>query len=93
VTTPGLQSKPETRPEYVRRVCASVWRFVKLEPETRLELVRLMIVLALALLGLMTTARQQVQNLSFLEAVGVVIALGFGADTIKNLIVQRSSSS
>jgi hypothetical protein len=91
--TPGLPSKPETWPEYVRRVRASVWRFVKLEPETRLELVRLMIVLALALLGLMTTARQQVQNLTFLEAVGVVVTLGFGADTIKNLIVQRSSSS
>jgi hypothetical protein len=67
-------------------------RFVSPEPETRLELVQLALVLALALLGLMTTARQQAQNLSFLEAVGAVVALGFGADTIKNLIVQRSSS-
>jgi len=41
----------------------------------------------------MTTARQQAQNLSFLEAVGAVAARGFGADTIKNLIMQRSSSS
>jgi hypothetical protein len=90
--SPGLQSKPETWPEYGRRVRARVWRCLKLEPETRLELIRLTIVLALALLGLMTTARQQVQSLSFLEAVGVVVALGFGADTIKNLIVQRSSS-
>jgi len=41
----------------------------------------------------MTTARQQAQNLSFLEAVGAVVALGFGADTVKNHIMQRTSSN
>jgi hypothetical protein len=70
-----------------------VWRFLRPEPETRLELVRLTIMLALALLGLVATGRQQAQNLSFLGAVGALIALGFGADTIKNLISQRSSNA
>lgn len=41
--------------------------FVKLEPETRLEVVRLVMVLGVALLGLMGTARQQMQNLGFLK--------------------------
>ena len=45
---------------------------LKPEPETRLEFIRLVIVLTLALLALMATARQQVMNLSFLEAVGAV---------------------
>jgi hypothetical protein len=66
---------------------------LKLEPETKLELVRLVIVLGLALVTLMTTARQQAQSLTFLEAVGAVVALGFGADTIKNLILQRSANT
>jgi hypothetical protein len=70
-----------------------LWVFVKPEPETRLEFIRLTIVLALALLALMATAQQQVLNLSFLESVGAVVALGFGADTIKNLIVNGSSSN
>jgi hypothetical protein len=65
---------------------------MKLEPETRLEFIRLVIVLTLVLIGLMATARQQAQNLSFPEAVDAVVALGFGVDTIKNLIVQGSSS-
>jgi hypothetical protein len=70
-----------------------VWRFLRPEPETRLELARLTIMLALALLGLVAMGRQQAQNLSFLGAVGALIALGFGADTIKNLISQRSSNA
>jgi hypothetical protein len=41
----------------------------------------------------MGTARQQMQNLGFFEAVGALVALGFGADTIKNLILQRTSGN
>jgi hypothetical protein len=64
-----------------------------MEPETKLEASRLALVLALAVVGLMATARQQAQSLSFLEAVGAVIALGFAADTLKNLVTQRPSGS
>jgi len=60
-------------------------------PENALELGRMCVVLLIALLGLMTAAQQKVQSLSFFEAVGAVIALGFGADTIKNLVLKASS--
>ena len=92
-SAPAEQPKPKTVRWNLRRGLARLWRFLKPEPETRLEFIRLAIVLALALLALMTTARQQVLHLSFLEAVGAVVALGFGADTIKNLIVNGSSSN
>lgn len=68
---------------------ARVW----MAPETKLEASRLALVLTLAVVGLMATARQQAQSLSFLEAVGAVIALGFAADTLKNLVTQRPSGS
>jgi hypothetical protein len=61
-------------------------------PETRLELARTGIVLAVALIGLMATAWQQVESLSFLGAVGAMIALGFGVDVLKNLALPRPSS-
>jgi hypothetical protein len=60
-------------------------------PENALELGRMCVVLLIALLGLMTAAQQRVQSLTFFEAVGAVIALGFGADTIKNLVLKASS--
>jgi hypothetical protein len=87
------QPKPKPVRWSLRRGLARLGRFLKPEPETRLEFIRLVIVLVLALLALMTTARQQVLHLSFLEAVAAVVALGFGADTIKNLIVNGSSSN
>jgi hypothetical protein len=60
-------------------------------PENTLEVVRTGVVLLIALLGLMTAAQQKVEDLTFFEAVGAVIALGFGADTIKNLVLKASS--
>jgi hypothetical protein len=66
-------------------------RFLRPSPETRLELARTAIVLALAMIGLMATARQQVESLSFLGAVSAMIALGFGVDVIKNLALPRPS--
>jgi hypothetical protein len=60
-------------------------------PENTLEMVRTGVVLLIALLGLMTAAQQKIQGLTFFEAVGAVIALGFGADTIKNLVLKASS--
>jgi hypothetical protein len=92
VSTGSGQDKPPPKwLEYFQHLLVRFWRWVKLAPETRLELIRLVIVLTLALLGLMASARQQAQNLSFLEAVGAVVAIGFGVDTIKNLVVQGSS--
>jgi len=62
------------------------------EPETKLEMVRLAIVLTLALFALLATAQQKVQTLGFFEAVCAVIALGFSADTVKNLVLKSSAN-
>ena len=59
-------------------------------PENRLELGRLLFALAIAVFALLTTARQQIQTLSLIEAAGAAVALGFGADTIKNLLTQKT---
>jgi hypothetical protein len=58
-------------------------------PETKLELARLMLVLAAAVIGLVAVAQQKVEGLTFLQAVGAVAALGFGADTLKNLVTRQ----
>jgi hypothetical protein len=57
--------------------------------ENRLEFGRLLFALAITVFALLATARQQIQSLSFLEAAGAAIALGFGADTVKNLLTQK----
>jgi hypothetical protein len=55
-----------------------------------LEASRLALILAIAVFGLLAVAQQQAQNLSWLQAVGAVFALGFGADTVKNLVTQKA---
>lgn len=67
------------------------WRWMKPHAETMLEASRLALVLAVAVFGLVTTARQQATTLTTLEAIGTVFALGFGADTLKTLITERRS--
>ncbi|HXN47903.1 MAG TPA: PKD domain-containing protein, partial [Bryobacteraceae bacterium] len=73
--------------ERIRRA----WRWTKPHAETMLEASRLALVLAVAVFGLVTTARQQATTLTTLEAIGAVFALGFGADTLKTLITERRS--
>ena len=60
--------------------------------ETMLEASRLAMVLTLAVFGLVGSAQHQAQTLTVLQAAGAVFALGFGADTLKNLITQRGAS-
>jgi hypothetical protein len=57
--------------------------------ENRLEFGRLLFALAITVFALLATARQQIQSMTFLEASGAAIALGFGADTVKNLLTQK----
>lgn len=66
------------------------WRYFS--PEFKLEFSRLLLVLAAAVIGLLATAQQQAQNLSLLQAAGAVMALGFGADTLKSLLTQKPSA-
>jgi hypothetical protein len=65
----------------------------QISAEAKNEGAKLGFVLLIAVAGLIATAQQQVQGLTFLQAVGAVIALGFGADTLKNLITSKSAGS
>ena len=53
------------------------------------EIVSLAVVLFIALLGLITGAREQVLKLDIVPGLIAVFLLGFGADAIKNLLTQR----
>lgn len=70
-------------------------RFLKIgrpHAETMLEASRLAMVLTIAVIGLVGSAQHQAQSLTLLQAAGAVFALGFGADTLKNLITQRGGN-
>ncbi len=56
--------------------------------ETILEASRLGLVLAATVFGLLTTAQDKIQDLTFLEAAAAVMVLGFSADTLKNLVTR-----
>ena len=86
-TQVGRLIGPMPTAERIRRA----WRWSKPHAETMLEASRLALVLAVAVFGLVTTARQQATTLTTLEAIGAVFALGFGADTLKTLITERRS--
>jgi hypothetical protein len=76
------QNKP-TRFDRLKRAVA--W----FSPETKLEASRLVLVLAAAVIGLVGVAQQKVDGLTLVQAIFAVCALGFGADTLKNLLTQR----
>jgi hypothetical protein len=54
------------------------------------EAVRFFIALSVALAALFSGAQQQLDKLDFLPAMIAVLVLGFGADTIKNLLTQTA---
>jgi len=57
----------------------------------RAEVVRLAIALVIALIGLLAGAREKLDILDVLPAAIALILLGFGADTIKNLISPKQT--
>jgi hypothetical protein len=52
------------------------------------ELLRFLIAFGVALAGLLSGALAQLEKLDFLPATLAIIALGFGADSVKNLLTQ-----
>jgi hypothetical protein len=91
---PGSNQTPTTpvagnQRSAVRGWLTRVWRWFA--PETVLEASRLLLVLAVAVIGLFAAAQEQVEGLTFLQAVGAVFALGFTAGALKNLMSERSS--
>jgi hypothetical protein len=57
----------------------------------RAEVVRLAIALVIALIGLLVGAREKLDTLDVIPAAIALILLGFGADTIKNLISPKQT--
>jgi hypothetical protein len=57
------------------------------------EGLRFLIAFAVALAGLFTGAWSQLEKLDFIPAMIAVLAIGFGADTIKNLLMQTARKS
>jgi hypothetical protein len=56
---------------------------------TKVEAVRLLIALFVVLAALMTGARDQLMKADLLPGLAAVFALGFAADTVKNLLTQK----
>jgi hypothetical protein len=76
-------------------LCAKIHEKVKLDPRKRqgqsrawVEIVRFMLAFGVALAGIEAGAIDQLRKLDFLAGTIAVIALGFGADSIKNLLTQ-----
>jgi hypothetical protein len=61
----------------------------KAGPRLRLEIVSMALALAPALFALLTSAQEQVAKVSWSTALGGVFALGFGVDTLKNLLTTK----
>jgi hypothetical protein len=64
--------------------------FDKTGPRLRLELVTMLVAQAPALCALLATAQDQVTKVSWYAALGGVFALGFGVDTLKNLLAAKN---
>lgn len=78
VLSKRLEVEPPERPSYSRAFA---------------EGVRFLIAFGVALAGLLSGALQQLEKLDFVPAMIGVLALGFGADTIKNLLTQTSNKA
>jgi len=76
-------------------VAAKIHEKIKLDPRKRagrsrawVEIVRFGLAFGVALAGIEAGAIDQLRKLDFLAGTIAVIALGFGADSIKNLLTQ-----
>ena len=61
----------------------------KLGGKERLELTRLAVVLGIAVLGLMAGAMEQLMKLDIIPAIVAIFLIGFGADTVKNIVTGK----
>jgi hypothetical protein len=84
---------PDGRPAPTRKVKNITVRRAPRSPSPQLfaELVRFAITLFIALAGLVAGAQQQLQKLDLLPAMVAVFLIGFGADSVKNLLSQAPS--
>ena len=79
----------------VLETCVVVHRSVlaqKVGERTWIETIKLAVALLVAIFALIAGAREQLAKLDLLPALTAVFAIGFGADTIKNLLGPKSPS-
>ena len=81
------QSKP--LPPITRTFSVESRAMDRAGPRLRLELVCMLLALAPAIFALLTAAQGQVNKAEWYTALGAVFALGFGVDTLKNLLTQK----
>jgi hypothetical protein len=68
-------------------------RMPNLTAEAKIEMWHLGLVLAIAMFGVYATARDKVESLRVFQGAAALVALGFGADTLKNLITQKPAET
>lgn len=61
----------------------------RITPEAKVEAIQLAFVLVIALAGVYAAARGKVETMEGPAAVLTLIGIGFGADTLKNLLTQK----
>jgi hypothetical protein len=71
----------------------SEWRKSQTGAGRRLEWLRLLLALFVALIGLLAGAKEQLLKLDVLPALLAVFLIGFGADQVKNLLTRKPSET
>jgi hypothetical protein len=67
-------------------------KVIESKDRLKVEVVRFAIVLFATLLGLVAGAREQILKLDFIPGLIAVFLIGFGADTVKNILTQHQQT-
>jgi len=87
----GIAVGPDKKPSLQKRIAVREALGTSSADRNLAEFVRLAIALTIALIGLLAGAREQLVKLDLIPAAVAVFLLGFGADTIKNLISPKQT--
>jgi len=76
-----------------RKVTVSPPEYTPVGARFRIEAIRLMVTLGIALAGLLAGAKDKLDQLGVLNSIFAIIALGFTADSVRKILTQNSDSS
>jgi hypothetical protein len=84
IEVPGeIHADIQVHPRLVMKVRASLWT----------EVLRFLLALGIAAVGLIVGAREQVLKLELFSALIAIFLLGFGSDRLKNLFTQQAPTT